>query len=259
MAHLDRTPLGESVLARRWYCDVNSGTYGAPTWVAINGVMEFTPTLEPSVQDDSDFDSAGYKSSTITALGWTLGMKLARKVTAASAVVYDPGQEVLRLASKGMSTSNSVDVRWYEVTDSGPITEAYRGYAAVSWTEDGGAMDALASVSVTLTGQGARADYTHPDFAAAAPVLYSITPAAGVQAGGTLHKIVGKNFFAAGVSDVSGADHVLFGVTSATTYYVESDQVIWALAPAKAAAQFIIYVENSTGKSATTSVVIDIT
>ena len=47
-----KVPLGGSVLARRWYIDVNTGTHAAPTWVGVFGVEDFKPTIEPSVQDD---------------------------------------------------------------------------------------------------------------------------------------------------------------------------------------------------------------
>jgi len=249
MPHLDRTPLGGGVLARRWYIDVNSNTYAAPTWVAVNGVEDFKAPLDPSVQDDSDYDSDGYKSSTITAIGWSVDLKLARKVTAASAIVYDPGQEILRAASILMGASNRVDLRWYEVTDAGPITEAYRGYAAVSWSEDGGGMDALASVSVTLTGQGARATYVHPDFALAAPVVYSVTPSTVAAAGGTLIHIVGTGFFKAGINDVVGTTGVKLVAHNCTSWTVESNQSIWAITPAETAGASNVNVTNSTGAS----------
>ena len=41
-------------------------------------------------------------------------------------------------------------------------SEAYSGYAAVSWAPDGGGMDGLDTASVTLTGQGPRVSITHP-------------------------------------------------------------------------------------------------
>lgn len=249
MPHLDRTPLGGGVLARRWYVDVNNGTYGAPDWKAVNGVEDFSAPLDPSVMDDSDYDSGGYKSSTITAIGWTINLKLARKVTAASGIVYDPGQEILRLASVNMGAANRVDVRWYEVTASGPITEAYRGYAAVSWSEDGGGMDALAAVTVALTGQGARETYVHPDFALAAPAIYSVTPSTVAAAGGTLIHIVGSGFFKAGINDVTAVTGVKLVAHNCTSWTVESDQSIWAITPAEAAGASNVNVTNSTGTS----------
>jgi hypothetical protein len=244
MPHVDRTPLGAATLARRWYLDVNTGTYAAPVWTAVNGVEDFKAPLDPSVQDDSDYDSGGYKSSTITALGWKVELKLARKVTAASALVYDPGAEVLRAASMNMGLANRVDIRWYEVTDSGPIVEAYRGYATVSWSEDGGGMDALASVSVTLTGQGARATLTHPDFAASVPIVSSVTPAAGAAAGGEPVYIYGQGFTGTVSVKMGGS-----GGTAFTDYNVVSDTVIVGTVPAKTAGSYQVCVTNATGAS----------
>ena len=246
-----KVPLGAGTLVRKWYCDINSNTYAAPTWVGVFGVEDFKPALDPSVQDDSDYDSLGYKSSTITALGWTLELKLARKVTAASATVYDPGQELLRAAAETMGASNRVDVRWYEMgsaTGVGPKIEAYRGYAAVSWSEDGGGMDALDTVSVTLTGQGARTAITHPAGALVAPVLYSVTPATGAAAGGTLVCIKGYGFMTAGVSVVV-ASGVKLAAHVAPFFTVVDNETLWATMPAEDAGTTTITVENSIGVS----------
>jgi len=158
-----KTPLGASTLVRKWWLDVNAGTHDTPTWTAVNGMLEFKPTLEHTLQDDSDFDSEGYKSSTATAIAWSIETKLARKVTVADATAYDTGQEMLRTASEELGVGNTVEIRWYEMEDEGPREEAYQGYAAVSWSPDGGEMDALDTVTVTLTGQGKRTSITHPD------------------------------------------------------------------------------------------------
>lgn len=154
--------LGASTVNRMWALDVNTGTTASPVWTAVRGRTEFQPNLEPTLQDDSDFDSEGYKSQTVTALAWSLAFKVARKVLPADATSYDAGQEALREAAEGMGVANSVHVRWYETTPDGPRAEAYEGTAAVSWTPDGGAMDALNMVSVTLTGKGKRTAITHP-------------------------------------------------------------------------------------------------
>lgn len=163
MAATTKTPLGASTLVRKWYLDVNAGTHESPTWTAVNGITEFKAGVEHTLQDDADFDSGGYKSSTATAIAWSIEAKVARKVTVADPTEYDPGQELLREASDKLGASNTVEVRWYEMEDDGPREEAYQGYAAVSWSPDGGAMDALDIVSVTLTGQGKRSAIVHPD------------------------------------------------------------------------------------------------
>jgi len=163
MAHVDRTALAASTLNSKWWLDVNTSTYGSPTWTPVAGIMEFKASKETTTQDDSDFDGSGYKSSVATALAWSIELKLARKPTVASATAYDAGQEVLRAASDLLGTANRKDVRWYEITASGPVTETYRGYCTVSWSEDGGGMDAADTVTCTLTGQGARSTFAHPD------------------------------------------------------------------------------------------------
>ncbi len=157
-----KTPLGAATTVRKWWLQVNAGTYASPVWTHVLGITELKPALEPTLQDDSDMDSEGYKSQTVTALAWAIEAKLIRKVTAADAEAYDAGQEILREAAEGMGVANKVDVRWFEMEDEGPREEAYRGYAAVSWSPDGGTMDALDSVSVTLTGKGKRTAITHP-------------------------------------------------------------------------------------------------
>lgn len=160
-----RVKLGASTVNRKWYLDVNTGTFAAPVWTPVNGIGEFQTVLTPTLQDDSDFDSEGDKSQTVTARAWAASGKLHRKVTVADAEAYDAGQEVLRLASEEIGVENTVDVRFYEMEPGGPRVEAYRGFAAVSWSPDGGGMDALSTVAFTLTGQGKRTAIAHPDAA----------------------------------------------------------------------------------------------
>lgn len=246
MAATTKVPLGASTLNRKWYLDVNAGSHAVPSWTGVFGVLEFKATKEPSLQDDADFDSEGWKSSTVAALAWALECKVARKVTAADATAYDPGQEILRAASDELGTNNQVEVRWYEVTDDGPVAEAYQGYAAVSWVPDGGAMDALDTVTVTLTGQGARTAITHPDGAApAVPIITSLDPYTDVEAGGAIVQIVGTGFTG------TIASGVLFGVETCD-FVVQSDNVIVAIAPAQSAGAVDVTVENATGVSTVT-------
>lgn len=157
--------LGASTLNRMWRLDVNTGTTAAPVWTPVRGRTEFQNALEPTMQDDSDFDSDGWKSQTVTAQSWSLSFKVGRKADGANAAAYDAGQEALRSAAGKMGVGNSVHVRWYETTPGGPRAEAYDGRAAVSWSPDGGGMDALNMVSVTLTGQGKRNVITNPSAA----------------------------------------------------------------------------------------------
>ncbi|HZK60233.1 MAG TPA: hypothetical protein VFC59_10300, partial [Cryobacterium sp.] len=182
--------------------------------------------------------------------------KVERKTNLLTPTTYNRGQEILRLAAPGIGPANNVDVRWYEMTDGGPKVEAYRGYAVVGWDPDGGDFTAKSTVSVTLSAAGARTSITHPDGAAVVPVLASVAPAVGIQAGGTLHRLYGTGFFAAGVADVQS---MLLGVTDVPKFDVRSDNELVFLAPAKAAGPFIVYVTNTVGKSITTAVILTIT
>jgi len=243
-----RVVLGAATLNRKWWLDVNNGTYGAPDWLPVGGISDFKATRENTLQDDSDFDSAGAKSSAATAYGWTVEGKLQRKVTVASPTVYDPGQEKIRAAANGLGLANVVDIRFYEMTTSGPKVEAWRGYAIAGFAEEGGAMDALDTVSMTLTGKGALTSITHPDAAHAAPVLTSLNPSTAPAAGGTIIHITGSGFFWAGVNDVA-ASGVKLAAHVSPYYFVEDDCNIWAAMPAETAGTTNFTVTNSIGAS----------
>lgn len=159
-----RTKLGASTTNRKWFLDVNTGTDAAPNWVAVNGIMDFKPARDANLEDDSDFDSGGFGSQSKTAESWSVEFKVGRKVTTASVTAYDPGQEALRARSHGkMGVANSIGIRYYEMEPGGPRVEAYRGRAAVTFTDDGGGVKALATASVKLAGQGELAPIAHPD------------------------------------------------------------------------------------------------
>jgi hypothetical protein len=253
-----RVPLGGQTLNHKWWIDVNTGTYGSPTWTPVSGVRDFKPFFTPTKQDDSDFDSGGAKSKVVTAYEWGVNLSLGRKVTVASATVYDPGQEKLRDAAAEMGLGNVLDIRYYEMnlddtgaTVNGPKAEAYRGYVVADWGEDGGGMDALDSCSVVLDGRGARTPITHPETATAAvPVINGLSPYTDVEAGGLLITISGSNFTG---TLAKGADGVKFGTTEADAWTVLNDNVIVAIAPAHAAGSVNVTVENATGVSISTA------
>ena len=162
-----REALGSITQVRKWWIDVNTGTYASPTWVGIFGREEFKPALDPSSTDTTDFEGDGWKSEQVTELGWSIEMKLHRKSRASDVTAYDPGQEFLRLKAAMTGLANRVDVRFYEMeaygtTPIGPRVEAYRGYASVKWSPDGGKQSDPDKVSCTLTGMGKRTAITHP-------------------------------------------------------------------------------------------------
>lgn len=160
MTATTKTPLGASTLNRKWYLDVNTGTEATPVWTGVFGITDFKAGVEGSLQDDSDFDSNGWKSQVNTANTWKIEAKCRRGLQASDPTTYDPGQEVLRIAAANTGEANIVQVRYYEMGDA--KVEAYSGNVAVTWTEDGGNMEAVSMVSFTLNGRGARNIIAHP-------------------------------------------------------------------------------------------------
>lgn len=164
MVATTKVPLGATTTNRKWYCDVDTGTE-SEEWTGIFGIQSFKDMLEGQLQDDSDFDSDGWMSEVNTANKWGVEIKVKRAVTAADETAYDPGQEVLRAAAAETGLANVVHIRFYEMEPGGPRIEAYDGFAAVTWTPDGGDMKATSTVTVKLSGQGKRNPITHPDAA----------------------------------------------------------------------------------------------
>jgi hypothetical protein len=153
------TQLGASTLVRKWLLEVNTGTNAAPVWTVVRGVQDFKPTVSHTTQDDSDFDSNGWKSSTVTAIEWSVDLKVARKLDSNGG--YDAGQEFLRAKGTKTGLDATAQIRFCEVHN-GPRIEAHEGTATVSWSPDGGGMDALDTVAVMLGGVGIRKEIAHP-------------------------------------------------------------------------------------------------
>lgn len=158
----ERTPLGPSELNKRWYLDVNTAAPGATeaTWTPVNGIMEFTNGFEGNEEDDSDFDSDGWESTTVTRGKWTVEFKCRRASTAADSAIYDAGQEFLRSKQDAFGVDNRAEVRFYEMGNA--RAEAYQGFTSVNWSLDGGDNKGLDRASVTLNGQGKRNKIAHP-------------------------------------------------------------------------------------------------
>jgi hypothetical protein len=147
-----------ATLARKWKLDVNTGTEGSPTWTSVRAIGELKTSVESNLEDDSDYDSDGWASNTKTQMSWELEAKLLRKVSVAASV-YDPGQEALRSKADQFGSGGTAQVRWYD-RDGGP--EAYTGFGSVSWEPEGGDAKDLDTVTVKVTGNGARTLITNP-------------------------------------------------------------------------------------------------
>lgn len=248
MAYPTRVALGATTLARKWALDVDTNYgLGAPIWTGVFGMTEFAPTGTPGLQADSDYDSGGYTSSTVTTQEWGATSTLRRGVVGAAPTTYDPGQEYLRLRSANMGPANTAHIRYYELNGvGGPRVEAYEGYVAVQYTNNGAGPDGLSTAGLTLTGQGVRLPITHPDTTAAgAPVVASVAPLTTSTVGGGLILATGAGF--------ATATTVTVGGTTVATIDWEpiGDTTVAIKVPAKTAGAVDIIVTGPGGTSAT--------
>lgn len=220
-----RAPLGASTTNRKYYLDVyDPEAPGVP--VGVFGIKELKPKPnEATMQDDSDMDSNGFKSSTATAMAWGAEGKVGRKTLANDQTAYDPGQEILRKAARKMGAGNRVKCRIYEMEPDGPRIEAYEGYAAVTWAPSGGGMDALADVDFTLVGQGELKEIAHPEDAVAVPVISSIP---GDPAGDGEEIVIRGAYFD---TEAVAATYVKVGGVNAPSYEVLDSETILATMP----------------------------
>ncbi len=147
-----------TALARRWRLEINAGTDVAPDWQQVIAVSEFTPKMPPNFEEDSTYDSGGWKGNTKTGQEWSVETTISRKIDD-QAKVYHPTHEQLRLAAFASGSASKVGVRWM---DRNGLPEAYSGKALVTWEPQGGAYTDLDTVKVTLTGDGALTPITNP-------------------------------------------------------------------------------------------------
>lgn len=245
MAVPARTQLGAPTTNKKWFLDVDSTPNGpSSTWLPVRGITNFVPvTDDGGFEDDTDFDGQGAKSQAKTLTGFSATSTVARKVDDDDSTQYDEGQEFLRAAFEQNTGVQAVaHVRFYEMEPGGPRVQAYEGWVAGSWAEQGGTVGGLSSAMVTMNGRGAVNSIDHPDTAAAAvAVLHSVTPTSLDAAGGELVLIKGTSFV--------GATDVKFGATAAAAYTVIDDATISAITPAHAAGSVAVAVTNGVGPS----------
>ena len=165
-----------STLARDWALQVNTGTKDAPKWVYVRGLSQFAPQTSPTMQDDSDIDSKGYKSQIATALEMTFeGEK------SGETFKQDPGQAYLRDNGRKMGLDNVVQARCWR-TDG--VQEGYESYFSVKWEDKAGSNDDLDQFSFTLMSRGKPQDIKPVTDAEGASVPAGATasePGAGVS------------------------------------------------------------------------------
>lgn len=157
-------PVKSTSLAAKWKVEVDTSVaQDGSSWTAVGGLTNFQPAIAQTTQDDSDYDDVddvtgiSWGSDVVTQLKWSLVMKLSRKTT--TGYTEDPGQAQIRSCYDKSGDDANLHVRWY---DRNGGDEAYEGTGLVEWSEDGGDLTQLSSVSVTVMGRGKRLTIDNP-------------------------------------------------------------------------------------------------
>lgn len=158
------SPVLSTALAAKWAFEVDTSVaQDGSAWTKVRGVTNFQPAVASTTQDDSDYDSVdpvtgiSWGSDVVTQLKWSLVVKLDRKT--AAGYVEDPGQAQIRSCYDKAGADSVLHARWYDRNGS---EEAYEGSGLVQWSDDGGDLTALSTVSVTVMGRGLRKTITNP-------------------------------------------------------------------------------------------------
>jgi hypothetical protein len=235
-----------TALQRKWVWQINMGTLAVPDWQNVPGLQEFTPNVEPTDQEDNDYDSDGWGGSTRTMRVWGLEANISHRQDNAT-FVENAVQKKLRLASMAIDTADGViHQRWYDRNGS---DEAYEGYGLITWAPDGGGVADLERVGITVTPSAtspALATIANPINATPVPVVSSVSPSSGDDAGGTLVTITGAHF--------TGATDVEFDDVDATSFQVISATKISAVVPAGTAGPANVDVTTPNGTGTGTAV-----
>lgn len=145
-----------STLARDWALQVTD-TDGK--WIFVRGLSKFAPKTTPTMKDDSDIGSEGYKSQIATALQMTFeGEGFRKGELAGETFAQDPGQAILREVGRQMGIRNVVKARAWR-TDG--VDEGYESSFSVEWTDNDGGNEDLDQFSFTLMSRGKPAKI-HP-------------------------------------------------------------------------------------------------
>jgi hypothetical protein len=118
----------------------------------VRGLSKFEPVTDPTMQDDSDIDSEGWKSELVTAQKLNINFEgLMKGEKSGGVVTPDPGAALLRAKGKDKGYDNIVKARYWRTDD---LNEAFEHFFAVKWTDVGGSNEDLQKFTGTLSGRG---------------------------------------------------------------------------------------------------------
>jgi hypothetical protein len=221
-------------LARRTAVDVSVDNI---TWFPLLGKNDVQPTINPTKQDATTYESNGWGSMEITLQTWSIVVKLFRISTGG---VLNAAQQLL-VARIGQFGSNArIYVRWYDST--GRVDQSWSGLAIVEMANSKTGVADLDEDTFTFTGDGILTPIANPYVAASIPLLSAASPNA--QSVGKIITLSGSSFTGTTAITIGGVS------VAAGAFTVQSDSLITFVVPAGTAGSAPIIVTNGTGASA---------
>lgn len=147
--------------AADWAVQVNTGTPTTPEWEWVNGISKFDPSNDPTMQDDTDINSGGWKSQLVTAQSLDVAMEgLLKGLRDETGVVAsDPGLNFIREKGQQVGEDNIVELRAWRTDD---VPTAWRHRFAAGFKDVGGGNEELQKWTCDLRGRGAPTVITKP-------------------------------------------------------------------------------------------------
>lgn len=221
-------------LARRTSVDVSFDS--GVTWFQLIGKNDVSPTITPTKQDATTYETNGIKSNEVTLQDATLVVKVYNESNTSN--VLDPTQVQLNLCIGSFGTAARVWVRWYD-NQGRAGNDNWKMYAIVEKSSSGTAVDGLDEDTYTFTVDGQLSRITNPYASTLAPVVLAATPSGA--AAGALVYVTGQGF--------ATATAIHFAAVNAPVFQILGDTVIEALMPAGSAGSAPVTVINPVGTS----------
>lgn len=205
--------------AANWAVQVDTTPTGEePTWEFWRGISKFDPSQDPTMQDDTDIDSGGFKSQQVTATSLDIAVEgLFKGVRGVDGVTpLNPGCAYVRSLRLKVGIENELHLRFWR-TD-GLESSAWEHYFAVGWKDVGGSNEELQKFTADLKGRGKPKEIAKPvdsnddgvadEIASSIITLGGTTAAAGtvvVDADGTEYEWAYNAAAAAITTELDGA------------------------------------------------------
>jgi hypothetical protein len=234
------TTLGQSF---EYGLDINTGTFGSPSWQEIRRMSGWAPTFPKVTQDAASYDDQGAPNEDVSGRGFA-GAFTVQANRSQTTGLYLPEVEALVNASRRDREQAVVDVRFYHKPKTGAPhpTDAGRILSTVELSRQNTGNAEIDIFAISLAGKGSYTPIANPyaGVIGGAPIVSAVTPAG--QAATKLVTISGSGFL--------GATAVKFGTTSASEFTVISEATIVATVPAGSAGPVAVTVVTPAGTSA---------